>query len=81
MKNERYHSIPECGWRCRLDPDCDDRIDLIDGSNVSITPEKDAYLWYDINGSLIEQFLKGTTDFDSWAEVHEKLRALQTVKG
>ncbi len=77
---ERFRTIPECGWACRIDPDCEDRIDLSDGSNVSITPEKDAYLWYDIEGSLIEQFLKGTEDFDQWAAVHAKLRELQAVE-
>lgn len=77
MNNEQYHKIPECGWPCRISPENENNIDLNDGSSVCLASSKDAYLWYDIEGSLIEQFLKPTPDFDAWAEVHAKLRSLQ----
>lgn len=74
---EKYHKIPECGWPCRLDPENENKIDLNDGSNVALSSSKNAYLWYDIEGGLIEQFLKPSPDFDAWAEVHAKLLALR----
>lgn len=69
-----YRTIPECGWPCRLDPDNEEAIDLNDGSVVRLENSGNDYVWYDINGGEIERFQKDTDDYNTWSEVHAKLK-------
>lgn len=69
-----YKKLPECGWLCRLDPEdtTGQTIDLNDGTCLKL--EGDVYVWYDIDGGEMDRFERGSTDFDTWNEVHVKLR-------
>ncbi len=76
--NLGFYSMPECGWPCRLNEENSNRIDLNDGSSL-VLEANDRYTWYDIEGKEQETFIVGTVDFDSWRDVHNKLKAaLQT---
>lgn len=77
--NEQYHTIPECGWPCRLSPENENNIDLNDGTSVCLSSNRAAYIWYDIDGGIMENFLRGSEDFAAWEAVHFKLRELETA--